>query len=68
MIESVIKYLSRRLKGETVEASISVEEIETSCEVKTSMFGVSYWDKKSFRFDFGHRCIKLFTPKKIEIV
>lgn len=51
-----------------METSIFVEEIETSCEVKTSMFGVSYWDKKSFRFDYGHHCIKLFTPKKTELV
>lgn len=47
---------------------IFVEEIETSCEVKTSLFGVSYWDHRTFRFDFGHRSIKLFTPKKMELV
>jgi hypothetical protein len=41
-----------------------VEEIEASCEVKSSLLGVSYWDKKAFKFDFGHRSIKLSTPKK----
>lgn len=45
-----------------------IHEIETTCEVKTSFVGVSYWEKRMFKFEFGNSLLRLITSKKTEVV
>lgn len=64
-----ISFVRSKLLGEkTCSEGPNIHEIETTCEARSSFYGVSYWEKRNFKFEYVGGVIKMSTGKKLEIV
>jgi hypothetical protein len=69
LLSKAIAYAAARINAAVPPSDgPTIHEIETTCETRASFYGVSYWEKRNFKFEYAPGVVKLSTGKKLEIV
>jgi len=69
-INKNIEFVQKKLNtsGSFVITPPNICEIETTCEVKATFMKMTFWEKRTIKYEYNHQRVKFCTSKKQEII